>query len=71
MPLLNPHVTKQSFGKATARSRKTLPMSSHNKIAVVVGLANCVGLNLEGKMTQNVRQIQKLSNDTKETVRDF
>ena len=44
--LLNPYVTKQSFGKAVARSKKN---------AVVAGLASYVGLNLEGKMTCSVR----------------
>ena len=60
--LLNPYVTKQSFGKAVARSKKN---------AVVAGLASYVGLNLEGKMTCSVRSIQGLSNNTKEAVKDF
>ena len=62
MQLLNPYVTKQSFGKAVARSKKN---------AVVAGLASYVGLNLEGKMTCSVRWIQGLSNNTKEAVKDF
>ena len=32
-------------------------MSPRKKIAVVAGLASYVGLNLKGKITQNVRQI--------------
>ena len=46
-------------------------MSPRKKIAVVTGLASYVGLNLKSKITQNVRQIQGLSNESKEAGQSF
>ena len=55
-----------------ARPRITLPtMCPRKKIAVVTGLASYVGLNLKGKIPQNVRQIQGLSNESKEAGQSF
>ena len=46
-------------------------MSPRKKIAVVAGLASYVGLNLKGKIPQDVRQIQGLSNESKEAGQSF
>ena len=42
-PITNPYGTKQSYGKALARTRRSLPMSPRKKVAVVAGLASDVG----------------------------
>ena len=55
LSILKPYLTRQSFGKAVARTRKTLPMSPHNKLAVVASLASFVSLSLEGKKTRKIR----------------
>ena len=53
--ILNPYSTKQSFGKAVARCRQSLPTSPRRRKAVIVGLASHVGLNLEGKLERNIQ----------------
>lgn len=70
-PITNPYGTKQSYGKALARTRRSLPMSPRKKVAVVAGLASDVGLTLENNMDRNLRKSQGLSDDTKTAVREF
>ena len=67
----NAYGMKQSYGKALARTHRSLPMSPRKKVAVVAGLASHVGLTLENKMNRNIRKSQGLSDDMKTAVRDF
>ena len=70
-PITNPYGTKQSYGKALARTRRSLPMSPRKKVAVVAGLASDVGLTLENNMNRNLRKSHGLSDDTKTAVGEF
>ena len=44
-PITNPYATKQSYGKALSRTRRSLPMSPRKKVAVVTGLAAMLALH--------------------------
>ena len=69
--ILNPYRTKQSFGKAVAKCRQSLPTSPRRRKAVIAGLASHIGLNLEGKLERNIKKMQGLSDETKECVKNF
>ena len=68
---INPYNTKQSYGKAVARARKTLPMSPQKNLAVVAGLASHVGLNLETRMECNLKNLSGLLEEAKSAATDF
>ena len=71
LPNINPYSTKQSYGKAVARARKTLPMSPQKNLAVVAGLASHVGLNLETRMERNLKNLSGLLEEAKSAATDF
>ena len=69
--ILNPYRTKQSFGKAVAKCRQSLPTSPRRRKAVIAGLVSHIGLNLEGKLERNIQKLQGLSDETKECIKNF
>ena len=56
----NPYNTKQSFGKAIARCRQSIPTSPCRRQAVILGLASDIGTNIEGTLERNMKECKVL-----------
>ena len=69
--IFNPYKTKQSFGKAVAKCRQSLPTPPRRRKAAIADLASQIGLNLEGQLERNIQKMQGLSDETKECVKNF
>ena len=65
----SPYTTPQSFGKATHRATRKLPNSPRKKKAVIQGLAERVGLQIEHKMIKYCNKSEQGNNQFAETVK--
>ena len=73
-PLSSLYSTKQSFGKAVMRVRRSLPKSPRKKRAVVLGMASEFGLDVREDSTSykfSVRHQSSINEDMKERIKAF
>ena len=66
-----PYQRPQSLGKAVSRVRHHLPYSPPNKAAVMTGVAQSIGVQLDVKMKTQVNGPTMLSEETTQCVQTF
>ena len=70
LPISTPYRAKQSYGKAMKRSLGALPMSPRKRVAIVKGLAEKVGVNVDDK-TDKYMRAESVHEELHRMVKEF
>ena len=65
---VNTYASRQSFGRALQRSRKSLPISPGKRLAVVQGLVAEVGINLNEQIPTKKVHVSFVPEETKDII---